>query len=113
MIKELYERPYNKDKTFEVVYVSSDRSEEEMIQCMRDSHGGWGFIPFNSAERNELKMMFGACAMKEVKELGLKAGERKFGIPTLILIDSKTEEVLSFQGIEEIADASFFQKYEL
>ncbi|KAH0628190.1 hypothetical protein JD844_009041 [Phrynosoma platyrhinos] len=32
---------------FEVVFVSSDRSPEEMAASMRDSHGDWLALPFH------------------------------------------------------------------
>lgn len=116
MIKSVYEsqNPTTPDdKKFEVVYVSSDTNEEEMMNYMSKSHGSWGFVPFHNEERNNLKRKFGVCAGKELFELGLSSVERKFGIPTLILIDCKTEEVLTFNGLDDVADGTLLKKYNL
>ena len=83
------------------------------MESYNKSHGTWGCVPFNSVERNELKRKFGVCAGKEVRELGLTPDGRKFGIPTLILIDSKSEEVLSFNGVDDVMDGTLLQKYGL
>mmetsp|Transcript_19543 Transcript_19543/g.24633 ORF Transcript_19543/g.24633 Transcript_19543/m.24633 type:complete len:150 (-) Transcript_19543:55-504(-) len=101
------------DKKLEVVYVSSDNTEEQMKNSLSASHGQWSCIPFDSAERSELKRKFGVCAGKEVRELGMSPSDRKFGIPTLILIDSKSEEILTYDGVNDLLNDDFIQKYSL
>merc|ERR1712080_427756 len=69
------------DGKFEVVFVSSDRSMEDMFNYMKESHGPWVAVQHNSALANQLKQKYG------VK-----------GIPTLVAnngredVTSKTPE---------------------
>lgn len=91
-------------KNFEVVYISSDNSAEQMESSMKTSHGKWSSIPFS--EQNELadiKRKFGACAAKEAPGLSLLGpGRRKFGIPTLIVIDCESENTVTTDGVSDI-----------
>lgn len=82
------------------------------MECYENSHGKWGYVPFESEERAELKRKFGACAGAEVMALNM-VGKRKYGIPTLVLIDCETEEVLSFDGINDVMSGTLLQKYNL
>lgn len=77
------------------------------------SHGKWGVVPFDSPERNELKKKFGVCAGKEMAELGMIGGARKYGIPTLILINCENEEVLSFDGVNDVMSGELLKKWDL
>ncbi len=101
------------NKKLEVIYVSSDNTEEEMKNSMSTAHGQWQCIPFDSAERSQLKRKFGVCAGKEVEGLGLSPSDRKFGIPTLILIDTGSEEVLTYDGVKDLLNEDLLQKYSL
>ena len=85
-------------KPLSLVYVSSDRSEEEMNDYIR---GGWQSIPFDSTERTELKKHFRVCAKRELEELGF---ERKFEIPTLMILDGHTHGIISTNGVEDIRE---------
>ena len=85
-------------KPLSLVYVSSDRSEEEMNDYIR---GGWQSIPFDSTERTELKKHFRVCAKRELEELGF---ERKFEIPTLLILDGHTHGIISTNGVEDIRE---------
>ena len=85
-------------KPLSLVYVSSDRSEEEMVDYIL---GGWQSIPFDSTERTELKKHFRVCANRELEELGF---ERKFEIPTLMILDGHTHGILSTNGVEDIRE---------
>ena len=79
-------------------YVSSDRTEEEMIQFCNSKV--FASIPFgNELERSALKRHFQACAKKEMEHVGVK--ERKHGTPTLILLESATGRVLTTNGVED------------
>ncbi len=110
LLKKAYEDQHS-DGKFQVVYVSSDRNEAEMMKSYNDSHGSWNCVPFDSADRNDLKRHFGACAGKEVQELGISPGERNYGIPTLIIIDSNSEEVLSYEGVQHLVRGDLLQKF--
>ena len=117
-LKSVYEsQPTDSEKkNFEVVYISSDNSAEQMESSMKMSHGKWSSIPFS--EQNELadiKRKFGACAAKEAPGLSLLGpGRRKFGIPTLIVIDCESEKIITTDGVSDIMKngADSLQKWE-
>merc|ERR1712154_278242 len=43
----------------EIVFVSSDRSPDDMTSYMKESHGDWCGVEHNSALANELKQKYG------------------------------------------------------
>jgi nucleoredoxin len=79
------------DHLVDLVYVSSDTSSKELEGNLEE---GWKFIPFQEEElRANLKRHFGVCAKKEMEGLGITSDDRKGGIPTLVLIETKNNEV--------------------
>lgn len=85
-------------KPLSIVYVSSDGSEEEMTDYIR---GGWQSVAYGSTERTELKKHFRVCAKRELAELGF---ERKFEIPTLMVLDGHTHGIISTNGVDDIRE---------
>lgn len=116
-LKQLYESPENHDangdKILEILYISSDKNEDQMMNSYKETHGSWAYIPFEESMRNEYKRMFGVCAGCETRELGITYGKKKGGIPTLILQHGTTEEILSYNGVQDVLDGTLLQKYEL
>ena len=55
MLKDFYEEA----EGLEIVFVSSDKSPEDMISYMKESHGDWLAVPHNSAVANDLKQKYG------------------------------------------------------
>ena len=43
----------------EIIFVSSDRSEQEMLSYMRESHGNWYALPHGASEAQTLSTQFG------------------------------------------------------
>lgn len=84
-----------------------------MKETMEKSHGKWGMIPFDSSEKDELKKNFGCCAGSEVFQLGMSPFDRKYGIPTLVLIDCEKQEVISFDGVQDVMSGELLTKYGL
>jgi hypothetical protein len=85
-----------------------------MMDSYQATHGTWNVIPFESDDRDGLKQKFGICAMSEAMTLGLASGgKRKFGIPTLVLVDCESEEVKSFDGVADLVSGDAFQKWGL
>jgi len=96
-LKQVYE---SNQGSLSVVYVSSDRSKEQMVKSMQQSHGSWHSIPFeNEQERAELKRHFNICAGSEREALGI-APDKRIGIPSLVIVEKNTEEVLTLNGVE-------------
>ncbi len=92
------------DVLIDLIYVSSDTSAEELQGNLED---GWKFIPFEQEElRSNIKRHFGICAKKEMEALGITLEERKGGIPTLILIESKSCKVLTTDAISQVIGES-------
>jgi len=71
--------------TLEVVFVSSDRSQKDMMSYMA-KHAHWHAVPFDSPLRNELKRKYGCCAGSEKATIGVS--KRLSGIPALVVIKS-------------------------
>lgn len=65
MLKDFYEEVDN----VEIVFVSSDRSNEDMLSYMKESHGDWLATEHGSSLTNDLKQKFGIQ-----------------GIPTLVVV---------------------------
>ena len=64
---------------------------------------GWDAVAFEKAEeRANLKKHFGVCAFKEMEGLGITSEQRKGGIPTMVLLEKSTCQVLSGDAIPDI-----------
>ena len=88
--------PFN----LELFYVSSDTSAESMASYKPRI---FQEIPFNALdERVALKQYFGTCAMKEMNQLHIQRTDRKHGIPTLILIETRTGKIVTENGLQNI-----------
>lgn len=83
-------------------------SAKQMEEYYKASHGPWPFVPYNNLEElKAIKRYFGVCAGKEAPGLDMTGpGARVSGIPTLLLIDSRTEEIVSRGGVEDIMQLS-------
>ncbi len=96
--EEKTKAPQQKRPELSIVYVSSDKSEAEMKQYAKPN---WFVVPYDSNERNDLKRHFSVCARVELEELKM---ERKFEIPTLVLLDGHTQGVLTTNGVHDLYD---------
>lgn len=86
-----------KRKTLAIVYISSDRTLEDYNDYITGRN--WIAVPFESDQRTQLKHHFRTCAMPEVRELGI---DREREIPTIIVIDSASHDVLTDEGVKDI-----------
>jgi len=59
MLKDFYEEA----EGIEIVFVSSDRSAEDMTSYMKESHGDWLAAEHNSAVANNLKQKYGVSGI--------------------------------------------------
>mmetsp|Transcript_30407 Transcript_30407/g.74496 ORF Transcript_30407/g.74496 Transcript_30407/m.74496 type:complete len:161 (-) Transcript_30407:275-757(-) len=98
-LKDVYEETSDKHN-FQVVFVSSDDSQEAMKGYMNEAHGDWLAVSYDSPLRNELKRKYGACAGKEQQEV--KVEERRSGIPALVVLQPDGAE-LCFDGTGELS----------
>mmetsp|Transcript_3447 Transcript_3447/g.7595 ORF Transcript_3447/g.7595 Transcript_3447/m.7595 type:complete len:276 (+) Transcript_3447:186-1013(+) len=84
-------------KTLSIVYISSDKTLYEYNEYLHDRN--WIAIPFESTQRNQLKRHFSTCAHRELEELGM---DRKHEIPTIIVIDSHTQGIITTNGADDV-----------
>jgi hypothetical protein len=62
-------------------------------------------VPYEQAqERIQLKRHFGACAKKELDnpDLDMAAQDRRHGIPTLVLVEASTEQIVAESGVDMV-----------
>lgn len=84
-------------KTLSIVYVSSDSDQEEYDSYLVGRN--WLSVPFSSGQRADLKRHFATCAHRELKELGI---DRKQEIPTIIVLDGRSQGVLTTAGVDDL-----------
>ena len=71
ILKDLYgDLNGDGDKKMEIVFVSSDESQEAMRAYMKEAHADWLTVPFGHPLRDELKRKYGVCAGKEQQVTG-------------------------------------------
>ena len=59
MLKDAYDEYLENFDDIEIVFVSSDRTPEDMKNYMKESHGDWLAVPHNSELAGALKTKFG------------------------------------------------------
>ncbi|KAG6585010.1 Nucleoredoxin protein 2 [Phytophthora cinnamomi] len=83
----------------DVVFLSSDTSEEDQQMHFSTKHGDWWMVPFKADVRNELRRKYGIRNGKDDAEVGVT--HRNSGIPALVII-RPDGEVLDFQGAQQV-----------
>lgn len=48
VLKQFYEQVIAAGEAFEIVFVSFDRSEQDLSNYLKESHGDWLYVPFGS-----------------------------------------------------------------
>jgi hypothetical protein len=86
----LHEDAQENNADFEVIYVSSDDTQQECDEYMKLKHGDWLRVSWN--DRQSLKQEFGVFAGKE-QSLFPSNTKRRSGIPTLVVIDANGKEL--------------------
>jgi len=84
VLADFYEEIKENDEPLEIIFVSSDRSEEALFDYMSESHGDWLAVPLNSSVTDQLKKQF-----------------KIEGIPTLVII-KKDGTVVSKNGRSDV-----------
>ena len=79
VLKEFYDEVA--EAGVEIVFVSSDRSAEDMANYIRESHGAWPALPHGSDVGQALKQRFSIS-----------------GIPSLVILNGKTGELVTKDG---------------
>ena len=96
ILKDIYEEVNENEKTIEVIYVSSDKSEEEMISYHQESHGDWLRVPYDQVTlRESLRDHFGKKVDATTKELV------RSGIPCLVVLNEDLETVATYDGVTD------------
>jgi len=63
-------RKHGEGGSVEVIFVSSDRSQEDMANYMKESHADWLAVPFGSPANQVLSSHFGVRGIPAVKVVG-------------------------------------------
>ena len=89
MLKVFYELAIQGGAELEVIFVSSDRSDRDMMDYFRTAHGSWLAVPFFSQQRQFLSNHFGVR-----------------GIPSLMLLNRGTWQQVEYEArghIQQVA----------
>jgi len=81
-----------------LVYVSSDETEQQMIQYTRKN---WIDVPFPSEERTNLKKHFKVAAKREMEALDI---QRMYEIPTIIIVSGESHNVVTTHGVDDLKE---------
>merc|ERR1712187_631511 len=98
VLAKIYAKAKQKNLPFEIVFVSSDDSAQEQREYMKEMHGPWLQLPYDSPQRNALKQWFGCFGAKE--QPNWPEVQRRSGIPSLVIV--------SRDGKEHVFDAGEF-----
>ncbi|KAF7640202.1 Thioredoxin domain-containing protein [Meloidogyne graminicola] len=66
ILKEFYDKVKESGEAFEIVFVSFDRSEEDLKNYLAESHGDWLYIPFGSNNINVLVKKYSVSGVPEL-----------------------------------------------
>ncbi|XP_069127952.1 nucleoredoxin-like protein 2 [Argopecten irradians] len=86
LLKDFHEETQRRNAPFEVVFISCDKKEDDMMTYYRESHGEWLVIPFGDQLQDDLKTRFNITA-----------------VPKLIIVNS-AGDVITLKGRKEIQD---------
>lgn len=86
ILKTFYEELQANELPFEVVFVSSDKTEEDLDSYMKESHGDWLAVPFGNEITRELKQRYHITL-----------------IPKLVVVDDEGE-VVTMMGRREVTE---------
>ncbi|KAG7388748.1 hypothetical protein PHYBOEH_007701 [Phytophthora boehmeriae] len=98
-LNEFYSQVNASTQQLDVVFVSSDMTEETQQAHFSDKHGSWWMIPREAEIRNELRRKYGIRNGKDDAEVGVT--HRNSGIPALVIV-RPNGEVLDFQGVQQV-----------
>ncbi|XP_035229749.1 nucleoredoxin-like protein 2 isoform X2 [Stegodyphus dumicola] len=84
VLADFYEEIKENDLPLEIIFVSSDRSEDALFDYMNEAHGDWLAIPHGSPVAEQLKKKFNIQ-----------------GIPTLVVI-KKDGSVITTNGRSDV-----------
>ena len=84
LLKEFYEKAKAKGENIEIVFVSNDKSEAEMLSYFQNHHGDYLAIKYGDEAHRELP-----------RELNIK------GIPTVAVIDKGGKEVVEASTVRQ------------
>jgi len=95
VLAEFYNDLISNGEPFEIVFVSSDKSPEELMNYLKESHGDWLAVQHGTVLAQDLKKKFQVS-----------------GIPTLIIVN-RDGDLITKNGRSEVAEKGpqVFQKW--
>ncbi|KAH7708601.1 thioredoxin [Aphelenchoides avenae] len=104
-LNDFYKKLKEAGEKFEVVFISADESEKEMMSYMKESHGDWYHLPFYAKKPLEVETKF--CGRTKtttkwfaVREL-LEQDYEVEGYPTLVVLD-ELRRPLTLDGRDDV-----------
>ncbi len=93
---KFYNQLQKRNQPFEIVFVSSDKSEKNMYEYMQETKMDWLALPYGSPKKNTLSAKFSVS-----------------GIPTLVIIDAQGQTITR-TGKQDVAgdNSKTFAKWE-
>uniref|UniRef100_A0A646QC98 Nucleoredoxin n=1 Tax=Hemiscolopendra marginata TaxID=943146 RepID=A0A646QC98_9MYRI len=103
LLKDFYNKMKSDQESFEVIYISSDKTEEEMTKFVKESHGDWLVFYLDESD-DESKEFEAAWALRDM--FGVR------GVPTLIVVNNKTQ-FSTMDGVTDLVTkgASVFKEW--
>ncbi|ETI33688.1 hypothetical protein F441_19476 [Phytophthora nicotianae CJ01A1] len=98
-LNDFYAEANTSTQNLDIVFLSSDMSEEDQQAHFSTKHGDWWMVPRDAEIRNELRRKYGIRNGKDDVEVGVTY--RNSGIPALVII-RPNGEVLDFQGVQQV-----------
>ena len=86
VLKEFYEAVFDSGK-LEIIFISADRSEAEMMSYYKESHGSWAVMPFLCSQRQILKEKYGVR-----------------GLPSLLILSAADLKIITKEGRNKISE---------
>ncbi|KAG2778377.1 hypothetical protein PC129_g7789 [Phytophthora cactorum] len=98
-LNDFYAEANASTQQLDIVFLSSDMSEEDQQTHFSTKHGDWWMVPRDAEIRNELRRKYGIRNGKDDAEVGVT--HRTSGIPALVIV-RPDGEVLDFEGVQQI-----------
>ncbi|OQS06136.1 hypothetical protein THRCLA_20432 [Thraustotheca clavata] len=98
-LNAFYDKVNEKEHVFDIIFVSSDETEQDQEQHYREKQRPWQVIPFESPLKNELKRKYGVCAGREQQAVGVQ--ERLGGIPSVVIV-AANGDLIDLHGVDKI-----------
>ncbi|KAH7708030.1 thioredoxin [Aphelenchoides avenae] len=104
-LDDFYKKLKEAGEKFEIVFISADESEKEMMSYMKESHGDWYHVPFYAKKPLEVEKKVCGRTKPTTKWIAVRELlERDYeveGYPTLVVLD-ELRRPLTLDGRDDV-----------